>query len=259
MYWFLAVCIMVAALMYRTWNEHRTLLVRSLLAGCVASMLLSGFLMHLHVARGKNAQMVFSPAEMSVARQMQAIMAPDAVVASGLQHNPVISTLTGRPTLLFFTPYVRTWGIDPTERERDLRTIYAFAPSADALLSKYNVSYVLIGPYERNDFKPNVEAFRRRFPVVASAEGNEVFDVKHPLDGTDPAPATASVPAYPARSEGECVAAISSGTPYLLQTGYRRRIPDDDTRRSLGCVAVWPWQDLEIERIPEGSPIPPVR
>jgi hypothetical protein len=258
-YWFLAVCILVAALLVRTWQEQRAALVRALLLGCVASLLLSGLLMHLHVARGGNAYMVFSPAEVELARQVRERTAPDAVVLSGLQHNPVVTALAGRPTLIFFTPYLRSWGIDPTERERDVRAIYAFTPEAPELLRQYDVSYVQIGPSERRSFNANVEAFRDRFPVIASTEGYEVFDVRGPIAAVDaqPAPASPAGAAYPARSEGECITPLSGGPSYYLQDGRRRLIPNDETRRALGCEVVWPWGDQEVERIPAGDPLPP--
>lgn len=260
-YWFLAVCILVAALIVRTWQEHRTLVVRALLAGCVLTMLLSGLLMHLHVARGKNAYMVFSRAEVDLAQQVRERTGPDAVFVSGLQYNPVITALAGRPTLIFFPPYLQSWGIDTAERERDVRSIYALAPNAIGLLRKYDVSFVLIGPSERNTLHANVEGFRSRFPVIAATEGHEVFDVRTLPDEPIGQPATSppGEPSYPARSEGECIVRISGGGAYYLEAGLRRAIPNDETRRSLGCAAVWPWGDQEVNRIPEGSPVPPVR
>ncbi|MGE0543267.1 MAG: hypothetical protein AB7R89_24165 [Dehalococcoidia bacterium] len=261
-YWFLAVCILVAALLVRTWQEHRTLMVRALLAGCALTMLLSGLLMHLHVARGKNAYMVFSRAEIDLARQVRERTSPDAVFVSGLQYNPVITALAGRSTLIFFPPYLQSWGIDTGMRERDVRSIYALTPNAIDLLRQYNVSYVLIGPSERNTLHANVEGFRSRFPVVAATEGHEVFDVRvlpdQPLADPATTPSSGEV-AYPNRSEGECITAISGGTAYYLEGGYRRPIPDDETRRSLGCDVVWPWGDQEVSRIPEGPPVPPAR
>jgi hypothetical protein len=260
-YWFLAVSILVAALIVRTWQEHRTPVVRALLAGCLVTMLLSGLLMHLHVARGKNAYMVFSRAEIDLAQQVREHTSPDAVFVSGLQYNPVITALAGRSTLIFFTPYLQSWGIDTAQRERDVRSIYALAPNAIDLLRTYNVSYVLIGPSERNTLHANVEGFRSRFPVIATTEGHEVFDVRalpdEPL--TRPATPPPAELSYPARSEGECIAAISGGTAYYLEGGYRRPIPNDETRRLLGCVVVWPWGDQEVSRIPEGPPVPPFR
>jgi hypothetical protein len=260
-YWFLAVCVLVAALLVRAWQDHRTPVVRALLAGCVLTMLLSGLLMHLHVARGKNAYMVFSRGEIDLAQQVRERTAPDAVFVSGLQYNPVLTALAGRSTLIFFTPYLQSWGIDTAQRERDVRSIYALAPNAIDLLRKYNVSYVLIGPSERNTLKANVEGLRNLFPVIAATEGHEVFDVRtlpDELNGQPALPATGEPP-YPARNEGECIAAISGGTAYYLEGGYRRPIPNDEIRRSLGCVAVWPWGDHEVSRIPEGPPIPLAR
>jgi hypothetical protein len=253
--------VLVAALVVHAWQEHRTPLVRTLLAVCLLTMLFSGLLMHLHVARGKNAYMVFSSAEIDLARQVRQQTEPDAVFLSGLQVNPVLTALAGRSTLIFFTPYLTSWGIDSRERERDVREIYAFGPDAIDLLRKYDVSYVLIGPSERNTLKADFGAFLSRFPIVAKTEGHVVFDVRGepalPVD--EPAVASPESPAYHARSEGECIAALSGGPAYYLEGGRRRLIPNDETRRSLGCVAVWPWGDQDVERIPQGPPVPPAQ
>lgn len=261
LYWFLGGCILIAALLARAWQEQRSLLIRSLLAACVVSMVLSGLLMHLHVARGKNSYMVFSRAEIELAQQVRERTEPGAVFVSGLQHNPVVTALAGRPTLLFFTPYLVSWGIDPAQRERDVRAIYALAPGTAERLRAYDVSYVLVGPHEQQRFSVDVEAFRSRFPVVAATEGYQVFDVRGVTEDpvSEPVASVAGEPSYPARSEGECVASVTGGPPYYLEGGRRRLIPNDATRRSLGCDVVWPWGAPEIERIPMGDPLPPAR
>jgi hypothetical protein len=261
-YWFLAVCVLVAALLARTWEEQRTPLVRGLILGTLAVMLLSGVLMHLHVALGKNSYMVFSRTEVELARAVREGTPPDAVFVSGTQHDPVITALAGRQTLIFFTPYLVSWGIDPAARERDVRAIYAFAPDALDLLRRYNVSYVVIGPAERNGLHANSAAYRARFPIAFAAEGYEIFDVSGPPADAGPESPSALAqgePPYHPRSEGECIQAESGGPSYYLQTGLRRLIPDDQTRIALGCGEVWSWGDQSVQRIPEGDPIPAAR
>jgi uncharacterized membrane protein len=63
------------------------------------------------------------------------------------------------------------------ERERDVRSIYALAPNTAALLQKYNVDYIVIGPGEEQEFKPNVELFRSRYPRIINTENYEIFKV----------------------------------------------------------------------------------
>ena len=53
-FWFLAVCILVAALLVRAWREHGSLVVRGLLLAVVATMILSGVLLNFQQLIGKD-------------------------------------------------------------------------------------------------------------------------------------------------------------------------------------------------------------
>jgi uncharacterized membrane protein len=77
-----------------------------------------------------------------------------------------------------YTGWLYAFGIDYGERERDLRAIYALAPNMPALLDKYNVEYVVIGPGEIQSFKPDVAAFRARYQRIISTGSYEIFKVR---------------------------------------------------------------------------------
>ena len=61
-----------------------------------------------------------------------------------------------------------------------MREIYALGPQAQALLSKYAVDYVVIGPSERQDLKANVAAFNARYRPVISTANYTVYRVRTP-------------------------------------------------------------------------------
>ncbi len=176
-YWFLAVSVLVGALLVRTWREHRAPVVRALVAGVVLSLTLSGVLMHWHQIRGLDTYQLLADEERRLAEEVRAKTPPRAVFAVGLQQNHPVSMLAGRRTLLFFPGYVYSWGIDYAERERDLRAIYAFAPGTPELLRKHGIDYVVIGWGERRDLGANVGAFQQRYPVVIDTGGYQVFAV----------------------------------------------------------------------------------
>jgi uncharacterized membrane protein len=80
--------------------------------------------------------------------------------------------------VMSYPGWLWTHGIDVSDRERDLREIYALGERAPALMEQYGVDYVVIGPGERNDLAANVAAFQARYPVVVSSTNYAVFDVR---------------------------------------------------------------------------------
>ena len=101
---------------------------------------------------------------------------PNAMFLNGPIFNPAV-VMAGRQSLMRYPGHLGSYGIDYGEREQDVKRIYAGGPMADTLLQKYNIEYVLISPYERNDMKANEEFFKK-FPIVAEAGQFKVYKVK---------------------------------------------------------------------------------
>ena len=69
-------------------------------------------------------------------------------------------------------------GYEYAERERDLRELYQLSPQAPAIVSKYGIDYLVIGPWERNEFRPDEDRFRQTYPRVLSTNDYEVFRLR---------------------------------------------------------------------------------
>jgi len=179
-YWFLAVSVLVAALLVRTWRAHRALAVRGLLVGTVATMLLSGLLVNLHQLLGLDRYQLATAEEVDLARRVRATTPPDAVFLVGLRHSQPVAMLSGRSVLMTFPGWLWVRGIDYAERERDLRAIYALVPTAEDLLTKYDIDYIVIGPAEQDDLGADPAAFRSRFPTLLRTPHYDVFAVDPP-------------------------------------------------------------------------------
>ncbi|HEY8598309.1 MAG TPA: hypothetical protein VIL85_07750, partial [Thermomicrobiales bacterium] len=177
-YWFLAVCILVAALLTRTWREYPSPLIRIILASIVLSMTLSGLLVNYQQLSGKDRNILLSAEELTVAEQVRALTPPHATFATGTQHNHPVPVLAGRRVIMSYTGWLFAFGINYTERQRDVQAIYALAANTPALLNKYDTDYVVIGPGERREFKPNVEAYRSRYQRIINTGNYEVFKVR---------------------------------------------------------------------------------
>jgi hypothetical protein len=177
LYWFLAVALLVAALLVHFWRRH-ALLVRGLLAVMVLTMTLSGLLINLHQLLGRDRHQLATTEELALAELIRVNTPARAVFAVGLQNNHPVPMLTGRRVVMSYPGWLWTHGIDVSDRERDLREIYALGERAPALMEQYGVDYVVIGPGERNDLAANVAAFQARYPVVVSSTNYAVFDVR---------------------------------------------------------------------------------
>ena len=73
--------------------------------------------------------------------------------------------------------HLASYGIDFSERENEVKRIYAGDAAAEILLKKYNIEYVLISPEENSNLTVN-ENYFRRFPIVAEAGQYRVYQIK---------------------------------------------------------------------------------
>ncbi|MGH3810033.1 MAG: hypothetical protein ACRDRU_26115 [Pseudonocardiaceae bacterium] len=177
-YWFLAVCILVGMLLTKIWREHRSVAVRTLLAGVVATMILSGLLVNYQQLAGKDRNQMLSAEELRVAEQVRELTPAHATFTVSFQHNHPVPVMAGRRVVMSYPGWLFAFGVDYQESERDVRSIYALAPNTAALLQKYDVDYVVIGPGEAQEFTPNLELFRTRYPRIISTENYEIFKIR---------------------------------------------------------------------------------
>jgi uncharacterized membrane protein len=83
--------------------------------------------------------------------------------------------LAGRRVLMGYPGWLWSQGIDYHPRERDLRAILRLEPEAPALLRRYGVGYVVIGPREQVDYGADPDAWRARYKSVIRTATYEVF------------------------------------------------------------------------------------
>lgn len=177
-YWFLAVCLLVAALLVRLWRRYRSPVVRGILLFALTTMLLSGLLINLQQLLGLDRHVLLTTEELQVAEQVREKTAPRAMFVTGIQHNHPVSVLTGRRIVMGYPGWLWSYGFDYSTEYRDLQSIYAFEPDTPELLKKYHVDYVVIGPGELQEFAVDVPAFSRRYPTIIRTDNYAVFDVR---------------------------------------------------------------------------------
>jgi hypothetical protein len=177
-YWFLALTILVAALLVRAWRSSRSATVRLLLVGVVVTMTLGPALENLDQLEGHGQYRMLTTEQLQLAAEIRDVTDPKALLVGGMQPQDPLMELTGRRLLMGYWGQLWVSGIAYQQRQADVGTIYAMGPGAEDLLRTYKVDYVVIGPDERSTLKANEAAYADRFPVAAQTESYRVYDVR---------------------------------------------------------------------------------
>jgi hypothetical protein len=134
----------------------------------------SGALDVWRTASGQIKMRVFDTDAVRIADQIKAKTEPKALFLNAPTYNSAV-VLSGRRSLMRYSGHLSSHGIDHTGRETDVRQIYQGGGTADILLRKHNIEYVIVGPEER-ELRPNDEYFKK-FPVIAESGQYRVYKV----------------------------------------------------------------------------------
>ncbi len=115
--------------------------------------------------------------ELELAAAFRARSRPEAIVLCSDDHHQWVASLSGRRVLLGYRGWLASYGIDYAQVLTDVRTMLAGGSRAEALMSRYGVDYVVIGPIERRDFGAVEGYFERNHELVLQGAGHKVFRV----------------------------------------------------------------------------------
>ena len=170
-YWYLASAPLVALLLAKGLRQKSGW--RWVTAGALAGMLMAGGLDVLRVVTDASPNREFTISDIAAAEALLAHTGPHAVVLNAPTWQSAVY-LTGRLSLLGYTGWIASRGLDYTQRQADIQQIYAGAPGASALLKQYHVEYVVIGPPELASLPVN-EQFWAKQNKVAEAGGYRLY------------------------------------------------------------------------------------
>ncbi len=162
-FWYVAATPLVALVVVRIWRLPRRLgwLPASAL---LLSLILSGALDVWRIAGRVTAQRIFDAQGLAFARLVTTVTPPRALVLHLPTYNHPVY-LSGRRSLLGYPGHIPSQGLDAGTREQDVARIYAGDAEASALLARYGVDYIVLGPHERSTLVVN-EEFLKRFEWV---------------------------------------------------------------------------------------------
>ncbi len=133
----------------------------------------------LDVWRTASAQMeyaVFDKDAVEIAKAIRERTPPGTLFLNAPTYNTAV-VLSGRRSLMRYTGHLSSHGIDYREREEDLKKIYAGEATAEILLKKYGIEYVLVSPLEKQDMTVN-ESFLNSLELFAEAGDYKVYKVR---------------------------------------------------------------------------------
>jgi hypothetical protein len=173
-YWFVASLPFVAFVLAWLWNRDK--IAKVLAVGCLIVLTFAGALDVWRTISAKTNSNVFSRDSVAIARQIKQKTKPNALFLNAPTFNSAV-VLSGRRSLMRFNGHLASYGIDYSERESEVKRIYAGDATAEILLNKYGIEYVIISPEEKSNLTVN-EDFFRRFPVVAQVGDYRVYQIK---------------------------------------------------------------------------------
>jgi hypothetical protein len=121
---------------------------------------------------------VFDRAGIQFAEAMKKQTAPRSLVMHAPVHNhPVF--LTGRRSLMGYPGHIWTHGLDYVQRESEIKRVYSGTSDATAIMRRYGIEYVVVGPHERNIMNVN-EQFFSNFQLMGDVGGYRLYKVAQP-------------------------------------------------------------------------------
>jgi len=167
---------LVALVLARWWSRSRAL-GRAVVVGVLLSMTLAGSIDIWRASSGQTVYEEFNRDGIALAAAIRAKTPPDALILNAPTWNPPVF-LTGRRSLMGYPGQTWSRGLPYTDRERDIRAIYAGGPDALALLRQYRVDFVEVTPLERTSM-PVSDAFFASMRVIAQSGDYQLYEVPH--------------------------------------------------------------------------------
>jgi hypothetical protein len=173
-YWWLASAPLVAILLARLWEKGKLQKLVALLLLLMVTA--AGALDVGAIVLRSNRYEVFDAAGVSFAELVKANTEPKALIVHAPVHNhPVF--LTGRRSLMGYPGHIWTHGLDYSQRESDIRRMYAGGSDSPLLMQRYEVQYAVVGPHERELMTVN-DQFFSRFQLIGEVGGYRLYKVR---------------------------------------------------------------------------------
>jgi hypothetical protein len=171
--WFAASTPIVAHLLAHCWQLRHG--ARALAVGVLCTLTLAGGLDLSRVVLHTVQLRLFDNDGIAIAKEIASHTAPRALILHAPTYDSPVF-LTGRRSLMGYSGQLWSRGLDSGSREGDIRNIYAGAPNSQALLKRYALDYVVIGPQERAMMLVNTRFFSN-FTLIGQCGGYSLYKI----------------------------------------------------------------------------------
>lgn len=121
---------------------------------------------------------LYSPAQTALAAYIEENTPADSVFLTDTRHNNEISSLTGRSIVCGADTFLYFHGLDTTDRKEEVRQMYESPLENIDLFEKYNVTYAVVSPYERDSFSVDEFAYKQNFTELFSYGDTVLYLIK---------------------------------------------------------------------------------
>lgn len=158
------------------WLFNKNNLLKIVAVGCFIILIFSGALDVYHTASRQIKINVFSADDVRIAERIKELTEPRALFANSpsFVNSPVV--LSGRRSLMRYAGHLNSYGIDYKGREDDLKRIYEGNATAEILIKKYGIEYIIVTPEEKRWTRVN-EDYLKKFRLIAQSGENKVYKV----------------------------------------------------------------------------------
>jgi len=157
---------------WRNWRAQRAALV------VLFSLLPTGMLdLEQVLAYERHNYRMWSAEERELARRLKGLMAPGELVLVADRPHEWVSALAGGQILLGYGGWLWSYGIDGTERRRELGTLFKGGKEALRLMERYGIRWAVIDDEARRAYGVDEAFFARRFTPVIEQGETIVYDL----------------------------------------------------------------------------------
>ena len=121
---------------------------------------------------------MWETSKIDMAANFQNILKPEETVLTDDNHLNWVSSLAGGQILMGFRGWLWSYGIDYSQREKEIRLMFSGKPEAERLFDKYHVRYVVFSPSAINNFGGNEQMFLMKYKMVMNDSDTRVYDLR---------------------------------------------------------------------------------
>src|SRR5262249_9161968 len=131
-------CLVIVTLCFSWWKKNAA--GKILVTACVLLLIITGSLSTLRETY--ISWQLASNSDMEIAEVIKQHTSPDSVFLTADSHNHPVSMLAGRSIVMGYRGWLWTHGINYTNTESDVMSMFAGTQGTVALLREYHISYV---------------------------------------------------------------------------------------------------------------------